>query len=93
MENMCVISKTDAKLSESDMVLDYMSIYREGYVVPIVDLSCQFKQPLSFGEEAIVETRFIHSDDAKILLNTPSTGHRTKTLWQQEPHTGIPEYK
>lgn len=24
--------------------LDYMSIYREGYLVPIVDLSCQFKQ-------------------------------------------------
>lgn len=65
--------------------LDYMSIYREGYVVPIVDLTCQFKQPLSFGEEAIVETLFIHSDAAKILLNTPSTGHRTKTLWQQEP--------
>ena len=39
--------------------LDYMSIYREGYVVPIVDLTCQFKQPLSLGEEAIVETRYI----------------------------------
>lgn len=48
--------------------LDYMSIYREGYVVPIVDLTCQFKQPLSFGEEAIVETRFINSDAAKILF-------------------------
>ena len=45
-----------------------MSIYREGYVVPIVDLTCQFKQPLSFGEEAIVKTRFIHSDAAKILF-------------------------
>ena len=61
--------------------LDYMSIYREGYVVPIVDLTCQFKQPLSFGEEAIVETRFIHSDAAKnSFLNTPSTGHRTKNI-------------
>ena len=30
--------------------LDYMSIYREGYMVPIVDLTCQFKQSLSFGE-------------------------------------------
>lgn len=28
----------------------------------------QFKQPLSFGEEAIVETRFINSDAAKILF-------------------------
>ena len=37
--------------------LDYMSIYREGYMVPIVDLTCQFKQSLSFGEEAIVDPR------------------------------------
>lgn len=46
--------------------LDYMSIYREGFMVPIVDLACQFKQPLSFGEEAIVETRYIACDAAKI---------------------------
>ena len=48
--------------------LDYMSIYREGYMVPIVDLTCQFKYPLSFGEEAIVETRYINSDAAKIVF-------------------------
>ena len=46
--------------------LDYMSIYREGYMVPIVDLTCQFKQSLSFGENAIIETRFINSEAAKI---------------------------
>ena len=46
--------------------LDYMSIYREGYMVPIVDLTCQFKQSLSFGEEAIVETRYIACEAAKI---------------------------
>ncbi len=43
-----------------------MSIYREGYMVPIVDLTCQFKQSLSFGEEAIVETRYIACEAAKI---------------------------
>lgn len=48
--------------------LDYMSIYREGYMVPIVDLTCQFKHSLSFGEEAIVETRFINNDAAKIIF-------------------------
>lgn len=46
--------------------LGYMDIYREGYLVPIVDLTCQFKQPLSFGEEAIIETRYLACDAAKI---------------------------
>ncbi len=39
-----------------------------GYMVPIVDLTCQFKQSLSFGEEAIVETRYIACEAAKIKI-------------------------
>ncbi|MEY8722276.1 acyl-CoA thioesterase [Bacteroides stercorirosoris] len=46
--------------------LGYMDIYGEGYMVPIVDLNCQFKQPLSFGEEVIIETRYISCEAAKI---------------------------
>lgn len=46
--------------------LVYMDIYGEGYMVPIVDLNCQFKQPLSFGEEVIIETRYISCEAAKI---------------------------
>ncbi|WP_321436266.1 acyl-CoA thioesterase [uncultured Bacteroides sp.] len=48
--------------------LGYMDIYGQGYMAPIVDLNCQFKQSLSFGEEAIVETRYINCDAAKILF-------------------------
>lgn len=48
--------------------LGYMDIYAEGYMVPIVDLTCQFKQSLSFGEEAIIETRFIACEAAKITF-------------------------
>lgn len=46
--------------------LDYMNIYSEGYLVPLVDLTCQFKQSLSFGEEAVIETRYIACEAAKI---------------------------
>lgn len=46
--------------------LSYMGIYGEGYMVPIVDLTCQFKQPLTFGEEVIIETRYLSCDAAKI---------------------------
>ena len=43
-----------------------MDIYGEGYMVPIVDLNCQFKQPLAFGEEVIIETQYISCEAAKI---------------------------
>lgn len=46
--------------------LGYIDIYGEGYMVPIVDLNCQFKQPLSFGEEVIIETQYISCEAAKI---------------------------
>lgn len=46
--------------------LGYMDVYREGYMVPIVELTCQFKQPLSLGEEVVIETRYIACEAAKI---------------------------
>lgn len=46
--------------------LSYLGIYGEGYMVPIVDLTCQFKQSLTFGEEVIIETRYLSCDAAKI---------------------------
>lgn len=70
--------------------LNYMSIYREGYMVPIVDLACQFKQSLTFGEEAIVETRYIVCEAAKIQfeytifrasdMNIVATGSTTQVF-------------
>lgn len=46
--------------------LGYMDIYNQGYMVPLVDIHCQYKQSLSYGESAVVETRYIHCDAAKI---------------------------
>lgn len=48
--------------------LSYSSIYDNGYTAPIVDLTCQYKAPLTFGEEAVVEARYIATDAAKILF-------------------------
>ncbi len=43
-----------------------MSIYREGYMVPIVDLTCQFKQSLSLARRRLSRHAISHSDAAKI---------------------------
>lgn len=48
--------------------IGYTDIRDAGYVVPIVDLKVQYKQFLTYGESAIVETRYIRTDAAKILF-------------------------
>lgn len=48
--------------------LGYLDIYNNGFVTPIVDISCQYKQPLGVGDQAMVETRYIDTAAAKILF-------------------------
>lgn len=48
--------------------LGYMEMYNSGYVVPLVKINLEFKHPLKCGETAIVETRFINSEAAKIIF-------------------------
>ncbi len=48
--------------------LGYRDIHASGYGAPIVDMSVQFRGPLRLGDEAVVETRYIDSDAAKICF-------------------------
>ncbi len=49
--------------------LKYMDYFNSGYLAPIVEVSCQYKQSLTFGEEAIIETRYIRTAAAKIVFD------------------------
>lgn len=48
--------------------IGYTELRDAGYVVPMVDLNIRYKQSLKYGESAIVETRYIRTDAAKILF-------------------------
>jgi len=48
--------------------LGYLDVYRHNVMIPIVKINCDFKRPLVYGDEAIIETRYINSDAAKILF-------------------------
>lgn len=48
--------------------ITYMDVYKNGFMTPIVSLDCQYKKPLSVGDEAIIETRYINTEAAKILF-------------------------
>jgi acyl-CoA thioester hydrolase len=49
--------------------LDYLDVYKTGFITPLVNINCDFKRPLRYGEKAIVETRYVDTEAAKIILD------------------------
>lgn len=60
--------------------LGYRDICAAGYTVPVVELNCRFIRSLTFGEMAVVETRYIACEAAKIrfeyTIYREATGER-----------------
>lgn len=48
--------------------LAYMDIYRQGFIAPVVNINCDYKKSLVYGDTAIIETRFVDSMAAKIIF-------------------------
>lgn len=46
--------------------INYLDFYREKVLVPLVKVNCDFKRILVYGDEVIVETRFVNCDAAKL---------------------------
>ena len=46
--------------------LSYLDVYANNYLTPLVKLDFEYKTPLEYGDTAIIETRFIDHDAAKI---------------------------
>ena len=46
--------------------LEYLSVHAKGYTIPFVSLKCEFKSSLRVGDTAIVETRYLDCEAAKI---------------------------
>ena len=46
--------------------LRYLDFYREGVVVPIVSIQCDYKRALRYGESVVVETLYRPCDAARL---------------------------
>jgi acyl-CoA thioester hydrolase len=46
--------------------INYLDFYRENVVIPLVKVSCDYKKPLVYGDTAIIETRFVNCEAAKL---------------------------
>jgi len=49
--------------------LGYLDFHRNGVMVPLVKISCDYKKPLKYGDSAIVETKFINCESAKLQFD------------------------
>jgi len=58
--------------------LGYMEVYNQGFTIPIVKLTIDYKRPLRFGEKAIVETSFVNSEAAKLIFRYTVLNKETK---------------
>lgn len=46
----------------------YTDVFKEGYIIPIVDVTCQYSHPLHVGERGTIETRYIDTPTAKLIF-------------------------
>ncbi|AYL99558.1 acyl-CoA thioesterase [Mucilaginibacter celer] len=46
--------------------LGYMDVYNAGYVVPIVNVNCDYKRFLKYEDRVIIETTYTPTESAKI---------------------------
>ena len=47
--------------------INYMDFYHQGVLIPIVKINCDYKKPLKYGDTALIETRFVNCESAKLM--------------------------
>lgn len=57
--------------------LDYMSVYKAGFMTPVVKMDIKYLSPLLYEDTATVEITFIDSPAAKITFQYKITNERT----------------
>jgi acyl-CoA thioester hydrolase len=49
--------------------ISYLDFYEAGLAVPVVSVQCDYKKPLRYGEEVIVEVIYVPTAAAKLIFN------------------------
>jgi len=60
--------------------IGYLDFYRQGIVVPVVKIDCDYKKSLRYGERVIVETRYIPCEAAKLKFEYTLYNSESKQL-------------
>jgi len=60
--------------------VNYLDFHSKGFLIPIVKIECNYKRPLVYGDSALVGTRFVDTEAAKILYEYTILNERTNEV-------------
>ncbi|MCX6333606.1 MAG: thioesterase family protein [Bacteroidia bacterium] len=60
--------------------INYLDFHKRGILIPIVNIECDYKRPLVYGDTAIVETRFEDTEAAKIRYKYTIFNEKTSEI-------------
>ncbi len=60
--------------------IGYLDFYKRGFVIPVVQVSCDFKKSLRYGDTVVIETTFTPCDAAKLLFSYKLYNKKTHQL-------------
>ncbi|MBC7827731.1 MAG: acyl-CoA thioesterase [Chitinophagaceae bacterium] len=60
--------------------LSYLDFYKQGFVVPVVKVECDYKRSLRYGDKVIIESLFMACDAAKIMFEYTLFNAKTNEL-------------
>ena len=49
--------------------IGYLDFYKNGLVVPVVSIQCDYKRSLRYGDRVIIETTFVPTEAAKLTFH------------------------
>ena len=57
--------------------MGYLDCYEKGFSLPLISVQCDYKKPLRFGDNVIVEIVYVPSDAAKLKFKYRLTNSQT----------------
>ena len=60
--------------------LSYLDFYKQGFIVPVVKVNCDYKRSLRYGDKVLIESRFVPCDAAKIIFEYTLFNSKTGEL-------------
>lgn len=71
----------DGREAFGDMYgVNYIDFYSRGFLIPLVKINCDYKSPLKYGDTALIETRFVNCDAAKLMYSYIIYRNNTKEV-------------